>query len=261
MEQFERDADHYVYQPMRGAWEVRKLSDSFGHMVGQIQHLLATVRSEELNLRKTELRALQAQINPHFLYNTLDSISWMCERGKNAEAVRMVNALARLFRISISRGHELIPIRNELQHAESYLQIQSYRYKNQFVYSFDVDEDCLDYLCNKITLQPIIENAIYHGLNGLVDEGDISISIKSEGEDVIFTVADNGMGMSESQIASILSKERSDSTGIGLKNVDDRLKIYFGSSYGITIESVPDEGTQVHIRMPKVTEESEYDNI
>lgn len=146
MEQFEQDADNFSYKPGGGLMELRALSESFGHMVLKIQQLVARVRSEEINLRKTELRALQAQINPHFLYNTLDSISWMCERGKNAEAVRMVNALARLFRISISRGHELIPIRSELQHAESYLQIQSYRYKNQFRYVFDVEEGCLDYL-------------------------------------------------------------------------------------------------------------------
>ena len=129
MEQFEQDADHFAFQAVRGTREVQNLSDSFGHMVGRIQQLMTTVREEEIVLRKTELKALQAQINPHFLYNTLDSIAWMCERGKNADAVQMVHALARLFRISISRGHELIPIEKELQHAEAYLQIQKYRYK------------------------------------------------------------------------------------------------------------------------------------
>lgn len=259
MQQFEQNADNFSYVPVGGAREVRDLSESFGHMVVQIQQLMATVRSEEVNLRKTELKALQAQINPHFLYNTLDSIAWMCEQGRNAEAVQMVNALARLFRISISRGHELIPIRSELKHAESYLQIQSYRYKNQFEYKFDVDESCMDYFCNKITLQPIIENAIYHGINGLVDEGCINISVHSEGEDVVFVVEDNGMGMAPEQVEAILSKERSDHTGIGIKNVNDRLKIYFGAKYGIEIQSVPDEGTRVTIRMPKVREESEYE--
>lgn len=259
MEQFEQDADNFSYQPGGGLMELRALSESFGHMVLKIQQLVARVRSEEINLRKTELRALQAQINPHFLYNTLDSISWMCERGKNAEAVRMVNALARLFRISISRGHELIPIRSELQHAESYLQIQSYRYKNQFRYVFDVEEGCLDYLCNKITLQPIIENAIYHGINGLVDQGEIRVGVGFRGEDILFTVEDNGAGMDQEQIRAVMSKERSDRAGIGVKNVDDRLKIYFGPRYGIAIESAPDEGTRVHILMPKVREEAEYE--
>ena len=260
MRQFEKNADTFTYAPVGGAREVQELSESFGHMVVKIQHLMETVRREEINLRKTELKALQAQINPHFLYNTLDSIAWMCEQGRNDEAVQMVNALAQLFRISISRGHELIPIRSELRHAESYLKIQKHRYKNQFSYRFDVDESCLDFLCNKITLQPIIENAIYHGINGLVDEGEIVITLRADGSDVVFTVADNGVGMEEEQIQAILRKERSDHTGIGIKNVNDRLKIYFGEGYGITIDSEPDVGTTVTIRMPQVREEGEYEN-
>lgn len=260
MRQFEKSADTFTYAPVGGAREVQELSESFGHMVVKIQHLMETVRREEINLRKTELKALQAQINPHFLYNTLDSIAWMCEQGRNDEAVQMVNALAQLFRISISRGHELIPIRSELRHAESYLKIQKHRYKNQFSYRFDVDESCLDFLCNKITLQPIIENAIYHGINGLVDEGEIVITLRADGSDVVFTVADNGVGMEAEQIQAILRKERSDHTGIGIKNVNDRLKIYFGEGYGITIDSEPDVGTTVTIRMPQVREEGEYEN-
>ena len=260
MRQFEKNADTFTYAPVGGAREVQELSESFGHMVVKIQHLMETVRREEINLRKTELKALQAQINPHFLYNTLDSIAWMCEQGRNDEAVQMVNALAQLFRISISRGHELIPIRSELRHAESYLKIQKHRYKNQFSYRFNVDESCLDFLCNKITLQPIIENAIYHGINGLVDEGEIVITLRADGSDVVFTVADNGVGMEEEQIQAILRKERSDHTGIGIKNVNDRLKIYFGEGYGITIDSEPDVGTTVTIRMPQVREEGEYEN-
>ena len=260
MRLFEKNADTFTYAPVGGAREVQELSESFGHMVVKIQHLMETVRREEINLRKTELKALQAQINPHFLYNTLDSIAWMCEQGRNDEAVQMVNALAQLFRISISRGHELIPIRSELRHAESYLKIQKHRYKNQFSYRFNVDESCLDFLCNKITLQPIIENAIYHGINGLVDEGEIVITLRADGSDVVFTVADNGVGMEEEQIQAILRKERSDHTGIGIKNVNDRLKIYFGEGYGITIDSEPDVGTTVTIRMPQVREEGEYEN-
>ena len=260
MRQFEKNADTFTYAPVGGAREVQELSESFSHMVVKIQHLMETVRREEINLRKTELKALQAQINPHFLYNTLDSIAWMCEQGRNDEAVQMVNALAQLFRISISRGHELIPIRSELRHAESYLKLQKHRYKNQFSYRFNVDESCLDFLCNKITLQPIIENAIYHGINGLVDEGEIVITLRADGSDVVFTVADNGVGMEEEQIQAILRKERSDHTGIGIKNVNDRLKIYFGEGYGITIDSEPDVGTTVTIRMPQVREEGEYEN-
>lgn len=259
MRSFERDADNFSYEPVMGVREVQNLSVSFEHMVHRIQKLMATVRSEEINLRKTELKALQAQINPHFLYNTLDSISWMCEQGKNAEAVLMVNALARLFRISISRGHELIPIRSEVQHAQSYLQIQSVRYKDQFSYEFDVEEGCLEYLCNKITLQPIIENAIYHGVNGLVDEGRIVIRVFSREDDIFFTVEDNGVGMEPEQIEEIFRRKPDGKSGIGIKNVNDRLKIWFGEKYGVTITSVPDEGTRVTVRMPKVREESEYE--
>ena len=254
MESFEADADHFTYRPVGGTREVQELSDSFEHMVLRIQELMTTVREEEINLRKTELKALQAQINPHFLYNTLDSIAWMCEQDRNADAVKMVHALARLFRISISRGHELIPIAKEIEHAESYLQIQMYRYKNQFTYTFDVDPDCLGYYCNKITLQPIIENSINHGLELMVEEGRIDVCVRQDGDDIVFSVQDNGVGMSEEQIEAIMQHGPTDRTGIGIKNVNDRLKIYFGRNYGLHITSEPDVGTCVEIRMPKIRE-------
>ena len=254
MERFETDADHFTYLSVGGTREIQELSGSFGHMVLRIQQLMATVREEEVNLRKTELKALQAQINPHFLYNTLDSIAWMCEQGRNADAVKMVHALARLFRISISKGHELIPIAKEIEHAESYLQIQKYRYKNQFTYQFDVDPACLDYYCNKITLQPIIENAINHGLDLLVDEGSITVQVCQDGDDIVFYVRDNGVGMSDELIHAILEQGPEDRTGIGIRNVNDRLKIYFGKQYGLHITSEPDVGTCVEIRMPKIQE-------
>ena len=254
MEDFESDADHFDYYPVGGTREVQELSCSFGHMVMRIQQLMNTVRAEEVNLRKTELKALQAQINPHFLYNTLDSIAWMCEQGRNADAVKMVHALARLFRISISKGHELIPISREIEHAESYLQIQKYRYKNQFTYHFHVDPECLHYLCNKITLQPIIENAINHGLDLLVDEGRIDVYVQQDGEDIVFRVEDNGVGMSQEQIVAILEHGPKERTGIGIRNVNDRLQIYFGKEYGLTITSKLDVGTCVEIRMPKLWE-------
>lgn len=257
MGEFEANAEGFSYEPVYGSLEVTSLSNAFGHLVIRIQELMNKVRNEEIVLRKTELRALQAQINPHFLYNTLDSIAWMCEEGRTKDAVEMVNALARLFRISISKGHELIPVEKEVEHAKSYLQIQKFRYKNQFQYSFEVQESCLGYYCNKITLQPIIENAIYHGLNRMIDEGFIEIRIFEDGDDVVFTVEDNGVGMTKEQCESILHKEVKGQTGgIGIKNVNDRVKIYFGEQYGMTIESELDEGTKVSIRMPKLKEDS-----
>ena len=239
--------------------EVGEVAAGFNQMVDAIKKLIDTNYVMTLQEKESELRALQAQINPHFLYNTLDSIAWMCERGKNADAVQMVHALARLFRISISRGHELIPIEKELQHAEAYLQIQKYRYKNQFTYHFTVDESCLHCLCNKITLQPIIENAIVHGLDLMVDSGHIEITVKPDGNDILLIVADDGIGMEPEQVAALLQNEPSDRTGIGVKNVNDRLRIYFGADYGISIESAPYEGTTVTIRTPRVPEDREGD--
>ena len=255
MSQFVEEAKSFEFYPVKGTEEITTLSNSFGHMVIQIQELMEKVRNEEITLRKTELNALQAQINPHFLYNTLDSIAWMCEVGRTTEAVEMVNALARLFRISISKGHELITINQELQHAESYLKIQKFRYKNQFDYKFQVEESCLGYLCNKITLQPLIENAIVHGLD-LTDQGEIFIQVYEDAQDIVMIVRDNGVGMTQEQCKEIMHKDTHQKGGIGIKNVNDRIKIYFGEQYGITISSELDEWTKVEIRMPKILEES-----
>lgn len=264
MKAFENAADSFSYSSGNEAvTELQVLSDSFEHMSNRIKQLMERVRREETELRKTELKALQAQINPHFLYNTLDSIQWMCEQGKNEDAMKMVSALAKLFRISISRGHELIPIKDELQHAKNYLVIQSYRYRNQFSYSFDIETRLEHYLCNKITVQPLIENAIYHGIDRMVDEGEITISVKEapdNKDDILITVEDNGVGMTEEQCRKILRKERSDSSGIGVKNVNDRLKIYFGEKYGLTIKSELDVGTIVTVRIPKIEAEAENEN-
>lgn len=264
MKAFENAADSFSYSSGNEAvTELQVLSDSFEHMSNRIKQLMERVRTEETELRKTELKALQAQINPHFLYNTLDSIQWMCEQGKNEDAMKMVSALAKLFRISISRGHELIPIKDELQHAKNYLVIQSYRYRNQFSYSFDIETRLEHYLCNKITVQPLIENAIYHGIDRMVDEGEIKISVKEapdNKDDILITVEDNGVGMTEEQCRKILRKERSDSSGIGVKNVNDRLKIYFGEKYGLTIKSELDVGTIVTVRIPKIEAEAENEN-
>lgn len=261
MQKFEKQAETFEYKAdMSNVAEFQTLSTSFEHMVLMIQSLVEKVHNEEIVLRKTELKALQAQINPHFLYNTLDSIQWMCEQDNSKDAVKMVGALAKLFRISISHGNEFITISDELKHAESYLIIQSYRYKNQFTYSFDVDKSVLECMCNKITIQPFIENAIYHGLDRMVDEGEIKIIVERRGKDIAIIVKDNGLGMTEEQCKAVLQKGRSDSKGIGVKNVDDRLKIYFGEEYGITIDSELDVGTTVTIKIPKIEKghENEY---
>lgn len=264
MKSFENDADNFSFSGGReSVSELQTLSDSFGHMSVRIKNLMEKVRREENELRKTELKALQAQINPHFLYNTLDSIQWMCERRETENASKMVGALARLFRISISRGHELITIKDEINHVRNYLIIQSFRYRSQFTYSFEVDEGMEEYLCNKITLQPLVENAIYHGIDRMVDEGEIKVTVKQAADDendILMTVSDNGVGMTAEQCGKILSKERSDSSGIGVKNVNDRLRIYFGEKYGLTIKSELDVGTEITARIPKITKEDWNEN-
>lgn len=264
MKSLETDAADFNFsEKTASVKEIKVLSSSFKHMSEKIKELMAQIRAEEKVLRKTELKALQAQINPHFLYNTLDSIQWMCEQGKAEDASKMVSALARLFRISISRGKELIPIKDEFLHAKNYLIIQSFRYKNQFTYTFDTEPGLEKYLCNKITVQPLIENAIYHGIDRLVDEGEIKVSVKTapdDAGDILITVADNGVGMTEEQCRAVLKKEKSDSSGIGIKNVNDRLKIYFGEKYGISIKSELDEGTAVTVRIPKIEKEPERED-
>lgn len=256
MKAFENQAENFRYSGgNESVAELRVISSSFEHMAKTIQSLMERVHKEEKELRKTELKALQAQINPHFLYNTLDSIQWMCEQGKTKDAAEMVRALARLFRISISRGRELITIKEELQHAENYLIIQSYRYRSQFSYTIDVSDELMECLCNKITIQPLIENAIYHGIDRMVDEGEIKITVKPDEDtsgDILIIVSDNGVGMTKEQCGKILAKDRSDSGGIGVKNVNDRLKIYFGEKYGLSIESELDVGTTVTVRIPRI---------
>ncbi len=256
MKKFETEAESFAFYPVKGSAEIDALSESFGHMVLRIQELMEKVRNEEITLRKAELNALQAQINPHFLYNTLDSIAWMCEMGRTGEAIEMVNSLARLFRISISKGHELITIDRELKHAQSYLKIQKFRYKSHFTYEFRVEEECLKYYCNKITLQPLIENSIVHGLD-MSEDGRIVIEVAQEGDDIKMTVSDNGVGMTQEQCQDILRSDNQKKGGIGIKNVNDRIRIYFGEQYGVSIFSEPDEGTTVQIRMPKVLELAE----
>ncbi len=255
MKAFEKNAEQFQYNPVHGVYELESLSESFDHMVMKIQELMVHIVDEEKTLRKTELKALQAQINPHFLYNTLDSIQWMCEKKDTEKAIAMVSALAKLFRISISKGKELIPIEKELDHVRSYLVIQSYRFKGQFEYYFEVDEKLLNYYCNKITLQPIVENSIIHGLEGMYDEGEIHIRVIDGGDHILMQIEDNGVGMTMEQCQKIIAHDESDQFGIGIKNVNDRLKIYFGQEYGLKIESELDCGTKVIVKIPKLTEE------
>ncbi|MFI3166635.1 MAG: sensor histidine kinase [Bacillota bacterium] len=256
MAKFEENIENYKMPESNGFYEVRTLTKSFDHMAEKIKHLMEEVIAEEQELRKFELKALQAQINPHFLYNTLDSILWMCQQKGNTEAAEMVSALANFFRISISRGHDIITIEDEMKHVESYLVIQNIRYKNQFKYRFDVDKELLKYKCLKITLQPFVENAIYHGIDRMVDEGEIVISGKKEGDKIVLSVSDNGLGMTEEQVEALFI-ENSDKVGVGVQNVHNRIKIFFGDEYGISVQSELDEGTTIRVEFP-ISEVDEY---
>ena len=252
--------DLSVRAQAEGIGELRALADHFNSMAERIQGLMRQVIANEKEKRHMERKLLQSQITPHFLYNTLDSIIWMIQSGEYEGAGKMVSLLAKFFRVSLSQGKDIIPLRKEIEHAVSYLSIQNIRFKDKFEFTTDIDASLLDYLCPKITIQPIIENAVYHGMEGKYDDGEIELSVHEVDGNICIAVADNGGGMTEEQIDYILhnkvvSSKRS--SGVGVHNVDDRLKLLYGPEYGVTIESVLDEGTTVRMTIPKVRETDE----
>ena len=236
--------------PQEGFLEIANLASAFHLMLGRVKLLMHQIVLEQEQKRLYELDALQAQINPHFLYNTLDSIVWMQERGQNREAIQMVTALARLFRISISKGRSIITVAEEIEHVRNYLIIQSVRFKNRFTYSIDARPEALALQTVKLVLQPIVENAIVHGLAHFATcEGHVQIDVPVEGKVLVMRVRDNGLGM-DRQLAESLLKQQSGSGGIGVTNVHERIRLTYGPNYGLEIESEPDEGTLVTIRQP-----------
>ncbi len=239
---------------VKGEDEVVQLSKSFNLMVSRIRVLRDQIVEEQEAKRKSELDALQAQINPHFLYNTLDSIVWMAENGKSRGVITMVTALARLFRISISKGENFITIQEELEHAKNYLIIQDIRYKNKFKYRIEAQAEILGYKTLKLILQPIIENSIYHGIEYMVDEGLIDITVSQIDDRVLLKVSDNGLGMSPKILENLLSTEPSSTSGVGIKNVNERIQLSFGKKYGIQVESELESGTTVSIWLPVMRE-------
>jgi two-component system sensor histidine kinase YesM len=252
------EGDFDIEVHISGDAEVVHLSKTFNLMVARIRQLMNQIVIEQESKRKSELNALQAQINPHFLYNTLDSIVWMAENGKSQDVITMVTSLARLFRISISRGKNIIGVREELEHARNYLVIQKIRYKNKFKYNIEAEEQALECKTIKLILQPIIENAIYHGIEYMVDEGYINISAKIIGNKLLYEINDNGLGMNEETITKILSYESKNKggSGVGVKNVHERIQLSFGKEYGIEIESELEVGTKVKIWLPVIRDEN-----
>lgn len=237
----------------KGSKEIIQLDATFNEMMRRIRYLADKLLQEQENQRKSELKALQNQINPHFLYNTLDSIIYMIDKGENQKAEEMIVALSKFFRISISRGKAIIPLKDEVEHVRNYLLIQKIRFGDQFTYSINVDPSLYQYSCIKLILQPLVENAIEHGLNDNESGGQIEIIGTQNESYIILKIKDNGYGISEDKLEQIYKSFHDDSIhqGVGLKNVYQRIKIYYGEEADIKIDSLFDEGTIISIYIPK----------
>lgn len=243
-----------------GPTEVEHLSHSIRSMVSTMDHLMEDIIQQEEQKRRSELDVLQSQINPHFLYNTLDSVVWMTENGRTQDAVVMLTSLARFFRISLSRGSNVIPIADELEHARHYLTIQKMRYKNKFSTDIIAEDGVESLYTIKLIVQPVLENAIYHGMAYADGDGEITVRAFRDGGDVCIEVTDNGPGMPEEVVRGLLEgagpNTGAKGSGIGFRNVHQRLRLNFGEPYGLTILSEPDDGTTVRIRLPALDEEA-----
>lgn len=234
-----------------GQTEIVSLAHSFNAMTGKIRELMARLVSQQREKRKMELQVLQNQINPHFLYNTLDSIVWLAEHDRNKDVITTVVALAHFFRIGISKGETFIPVGNEISHVRNYLTIQSIRYVNKFTYDIQVDSRLLGYRVMKLVLQPIVENAIYHGI-GDEDDGKIKITGTIENGYMVFRVWNSGYGISEEKIREMYETMRGnpEKPSVGIRNVYQRLKLYYGDEAEVIITSIQDETTTVSLRIP-----------
>lgn len=219
--------------------ETRVLTDSYNRMIHKIKQLMAALEHKQRALRQTEIEALTHQINPHFLYNTLDTIVWLAEFKDNEKIIALTKSLARFFRLSLAEGNAVVSLADEAAHAQQYLYIQKERYGDRLTYEFDIPDALKDCMVPKIILQPVVENSIYHGVKPMDGAGHIAVSARQAGEDLILTVADNGVGFDP------------DSTprGVGLHNVDKRLKLYFGEDAGVEISSAPGKGTTVVLKL------------
>lgn len=252
-----------------GSEEIRHLGVTLTAIVERMRQLMSEILNEQEIKRKREFEALQSQINPHFLYNTLDSIVWMIECGRHEEAITMVTSLASLFRISLSKGKNIIMVKDELDHIKYYMTIQEKRYKNRFVFHTVVEEDTLTLATIKLIVQPLLENAIYYGVEHLIDEGIITVMVYRKESMLCIDVIDNGAGIPESQIPLLLTGAKGaikKGSGIGLRNVHERIQLFFGERYGLQIESELDVGTTIHICLPilpydEVTEEGKNEKI
>lgn len=236
--------------------EFAALAHSFNDMAANMEQLLERAKEDERKMRRMDLRLLQEQINPHFLYNTLDTIVWLIEADETEKATEMVVTLSSFFRIVLSKGKEMISIREEEEHIASYLQIQEVRYHDILEYDIQMDKVLYDYKIPKLTLQPIVENALYHGIKYKRARGYIHIHGEKKGDLIYFTVRDNGAGMEKDELDKLLEVIQrpcnETQSGFGLANVNERIRMYYGAEYGMKIRSTPGEGTTVEIVIPAV---------
>ena len=230
--------------------EIGDLSQTFNEMTQEIRDLIEANNHNQRQKRKSEFKALQAQINPHFLYNTLDSIIWMSMANKQEEVVEMTSALARLFRLSINKGHEMLSLQGEVDHVTNYLKIQKYRYESKLTYHIHLEPTIRNLMIQKLILQPLVENAIYHGIKKRPEGGHIDVMIYKHMGHVFLQVRDNGVGMDQETLLSVGTKSTKSESGVGTKNVIDRLKLFYGESVDIRFESEYDVGTMVTIAIP-----------
>lgn len=237
--------------------EIGRLQESFDHMAGEIGHLVAAVEEEHRQRRKLELDVLEEQINPHFLYNILDSLNWMAQRAGQHELGGMVAALARFFRIGLSGGRDVISVADELEHARNYLVLSRMRFRDCFTFSFEVEDGVERLRTPKIVLQPLLENAISHGLDKTARDGEVRVRCRTDGDDLVFMVEDNGRGISLEALERIRRRlERAEGEpdyegGIGLLNVSRRIRLHYGDGYGLALEAAPGRGTVVTVRLPR----------
>ncbi len=241
--------------------EIGHLGKSFNTMIEEIQKLIDMVYREQQSKREAELKILQEQIKPHFLYNTLDTIQWMAQDHGADDIVKIVGALTSLFRIGLSKGKEMIRVSDELEHVKSYLIIQKARYEDKFDFSLDIVEEVLPLMVLKLTVQPLVENAIYHGIKERRGHGTIRVQAFARDGMLVFRVTDDGVGMSAEKLTAVRSllsaspSGGSERDGYGLRNVNERIQLSFGRQYGLRFESAPDTGTTVEILHPLVAPE------
>lgn len=248
--------DLTVRSNIKNGAEVKMLSDSLNIMIEKLSDLIETVKVEQSNLRETEIKLLQEQINPHFLYNTLDTIIWLAESGKQDDVVEVVGSLSKYFRTSLSKGKDLVTLSDEELHVCSYLQIQKVRYGDILEYEIDFPQNLSLCRIPKITLQPIVENALYHGIKNKRSKGKIQVIGRIKNDNIIIKVIDNGLGMTPERLKQVIEsmqrKSEYNKDFYGLYNVNERIRMIFGSDYGLSIQSTYEVGTEVSICLPRV---------